>query len=226
MNRASLVAPMRILYVTGAIVVVDQVAKLLVKGFSLPFLGLYYPGVPLGSSRAILGDFLRLTYIENPGMAFGIDVGGKLFLTIFSLFASIGIFMYLYKIRDEAFPIRLSLAMILGGAIGNLIDRVFYGVIFGEGPLFYGKVVDFVDVDFFNVDILGFHISRWPVFNVADSAVSLGVLILLVFHRKFTKAGEPSVSYAADSAGSPAASGTSDALKDGPSAPGQSSFPS
>lgn len=192
---------MRILYITGAIVVVDQVTKLLVKGFS--FLGLYHPGVPLGSSRPVLGDFLRLTFIENPGMAFGIDVGGKLFLTIFSLFASIGIFIYLYKIRDEAFPIRLSLAMILGGAIGNLIDRMFYGVIFGEGPLFYGKVVDFVDIDFFNIEVLGFHISRWPVFNTADAAVSVGVLILLAFHRKFTKADEPAVSFASESLSGP-----------------------
>jgi signal peptidase II len=178
---------MRVLWVTAAIVILDQVTKLLVKGFSIPFLDFYHAGVPLGSSYAILGDFLRLTYIENPGMAFGIDIGGKLFLTLFSLVASIGIFYYLYKIRNESFIIRLSLAMILGGAIGNLIDRVFYGVFFGEGPLFYGKVVDFVDVDFFNIDVLGFHISRWPVFNVADASVSIGVLLLLIFHRRFTQ---------------------------------------
>jgi signal peptidase II len=189
---------MRILYVTGLIVVVDQVAKLLVKGVSIPLFDLYHAGLPIGSSRAILGDLVRLTFIENPGMAFGIDVGGKLFLTIFSLFASVGIFVYLYKIRDEAFIIRLSLAMILGGAIGNLIDRIFYGVFFGEGPLFYGKVVDFIDVDFFNIEVLGFHVSRWPVFNVADAAVSVGVLILLVFHRKFSKGSEPAMSFASD----------------------------
>ena len=159
---------MRILYVTGGIVVADQITKLLVKGFSVPFLGIYHAGLPLGSSTSIFGDIVRLTFIENPGMAFGIDVGGKLFLTIFSLFASVGILIYLFRIKDEPFVIRLSLAMILGGAIGNLIDRVFYGVIFGEAPLFYGKVVDFVDVDFFNVDFLGFHITRWPVFNVAE----------------------------------------------------------
>ena len=86
--------------------------------------------------------------------------------------------------------------MILGGAIGNLIDRVFYGVLFGEGSLFYGKVVDFLDVDFFNVNILGVHISRWPVFNVADASVSLGVLMLLIFHRKFTQEEHASVSMA------------------------------
>ena len=204
---------MRILYVTGGIVVADQITKLLVKGFSVPFLGIYHAGLPLGSSTSIFGDIVRLTFIENPGMAFGIDVGGKLFLTIFSLFASVGILIYLFRIKDEPFVIRLSLAMILGGAIGNLIDRVFYGVIFGEAPLFYGKVVDFVDVDFFNVDFLGFHITRWPVFNVADAAVSLGVLVLLVFHRRFSREAEPAVSLIAPSSGVP----ESDNMKNGSS---------
>ena len=177
---------MRVLYVTGIIVLLDQAAKLFIKGFDIPFLHLYHLGIPLGASYPIIGDFLRITFIENPGMAFGIDVGGKLFLTVFSIVASIGIFIYLFKIRQEALVIRLALALILGGAIGNLIDRVFYGVIFGEGSLFYGKVVDFIDVDFFNIDFLGYHINRFPVFNVADSSVSIGVVMLLLFHKRFT----------------------------------------
>jgi signal peptidase II len=180
----------RVLYLTGLIVAVDQVTKLLVKGgFTLPIIG-YLPGMEIGTSVPILGDFFKLTFIENPGMAFGIDVGGKLFLTIFSTLASAGILYYLFKIREEALVVRVSLAMILGGAIGNLIDRVFYGVIFGDGPLFYGKVVDFFDVDFFKIDVAGFHISRWPIFNVADAAVSIGVVLLLIFHRKFTTVEE------------------------------------
>lgn len=182
---------MRVLYLTGIVVLLDQVTKLLIKGFDVPILNLYHAGIALGASYPIFGDFLRLTFIENPGMAFGIDVGGKLFLTIFSIFASVGIFIYLYKIRGEALVIRLALALILGGAIGNLIDRVFYGVIFGEGALFYGKVVDFIDVDFFNVDLLGFHLNRFPVFNLADSSVSVGVVMLLMFHRRFTEAEQP-----------------------------------
>ncbi|MCI0708130.1 MAG: signal peptidase II [Ignavibacteriae bacterium] len=197
---------MRVLYVTGIIVVLDQITKLLVKGFSIPFLDFYHSGMPLGSSHAILGDFFRLTFIENPGMAFGIDFGGKLFLTLFSIVASGGILYYLYKIKEEPFVIRFSLAMILGGAVGNLIDRVFYGVFFGEGPLFYGKVVDFLDVDFFNIEVLGFHISRWPVFNIADASVSAGVIILLIFHRRFSGTEQPSVSLAAPGAVDAAAS--------------------
>ncbi|MBI4428664.1 MAG: signal peptidase II [Ignavibacteriales bacterium] len=203
---------MRVLYVTGIIVLLDQITKLLVKGFTLSFLDFYHPGMQLGASIPILGDFLRLTFIENPGMAFGIDIGGRLFLTVFSIIASVGILFYLYRIREETLAVRVPLAMILGGAIGNLIDRVFYGVIFGEGSLFYGKVVDFFDVDFFNIDFVGFHISRWPVFNVADASVSLGVLVLLMFHRKFTSVEEPRVSLAASSK-----TGSSDGMKNGSS---------
>ena len=167
------------------IVLGDQATKLFIKGFSIPALGIQVKGIPLGSSIRVVGDFARLTYIENPGMAFGIDVGGKLFFSLFSVVASVGILLYLYKMRNERLLFRFSLALILGGAIGNLIDRVFYGVLFNDGGLFYGKVVDFIDVDFFNVNILGYHLSRFPIFNVADSSVTIGVLILLIFHRSF-----------------------------------------
>jgi signal peptidase II len=175
----------RVLFVTLFVVLGDQTTKLLIKGFSIPALGLHVPGIPIGSSIPVLGDFARLTYIENPGMAFGIDVGGKLFFSLFSVIASIGILLYLYKMRNERLLFRFSLALILGGAVGNLIDRVFYGVLFNDGRLFYGKVVDFIDVDFFNVNIFGYHLSRFPIFNVADSSVTIGVLILLIFHRSF-----------------------------------------
>lgn len=181
---------MRILYVTLAVVVIDQLTKLLVKGFTLPIIDYYHAGLQLGQSIPVLGDFLRITYIENLGMAFGIDVGGRLFLIFFSFIASIGILYYLYHIRNESFLVRFPLAMILGGAIGNLIDRIFYGVFFGEAPLFYGKVVDFIDVDFFNIDFLGIHMTRWAIFNIADASVTVGIVMMLILHRKYTKVGE------------------------------------
>ena len=174
---------MRVLILSVLIVIGDQVAKLMVKGASIPALGISLSGVPYGSSRPLLGNFLRLTYIENPGMAFGIDIGGKLFFSLFSVAASIAIVAYLYHARREPLGFRLSLAMILGGALGNLIDRVFYGVIFGDAPLFYGKVVDFLDMNFFDINVLGLQLTRWPVFNIADAAVTIGVLMLLFFHR-------------------------------------------
>lgn len=174
---------MRVLILSGIIVLADQISKLFVKGVSLPSLGISLDGLPYGSSRPVLGSFLRITYIENPGMAFGIDIGGKLFFSLFSILASVAIFFYLYRAREDSLGLRISLAMILGGAIGNLIDRVFYGVLFGTSPIFYGRVVDFLDLDFFNIDILGYRLSRWPVFNVADAAVTIGVILLLFFHR-------------------------------------------
>jgi signal peptidase II len=173
----------RVLLLSVGIVLADQVTKWLVKGISMPWLGIQWSGIPLGGSRPLLGDFLRLTYVENPGMAFGIDIGGKLFFSVFSLLASIGIIYYLYRARGERFGFRLSLAMILGGAAGNLIDRVFYGVLFQNEPLFYGRVIDFLDFDFFNVSLFGYHISRWPVFNIADASVTIGVFLLLFFYR-------------------------------------------
>jgi signal peptidase II len=173
----------RVLVLSGIIVLCDQITKLMVKGISIPALGISWEGMPYGSSKPIIGDFFRLTYIENPGMAFGIDIGGKLYFSLFSIIASMAIVYYLYRARHEHVGFRIALAMILGGAVGNLIDRVFYGVIFDEAPLFYGRVVDFFDVDFFNINIWGYHLSRWPVFNIADASVTLGVVLLLFTHR-------------------------------------------
>lgn len=137
-------------------------------------------------SIEVIGDFFKITFVENPGMAFGIDVsdGSKLFLSLFSLVASIGILIYLYKLRNEKFVIRFSLALILAGAIGNLIDRTFYGMIYDYSPIFYGKVVDFFNVDFWDFTIFGRTYERWPIFNIADAAVTVGVVLLIIFHRE------------------------------------------
>jgi len=153
-----------------------------------------------GSSIPILGDFFRLTYIENPGMAFGIDMGGKLFFSLFSLVASGAILLYLYHSRTAGLGFRVALALILGGAVGNLIDRVFYGVLFGGGPLFYGKVVDFFDLEFFDVNVFGYAMSRWPVFNIADACVTIGVVLLLAFQGSSHRSGARSPLSGADAA--------------------------
>ena len=91
-------------------------------------------------------------------MAFGIQIGGKLFYTIFASIACIIILVYLFRLRPENFWARFALASILGGAIGNLIDRFVYS-----------EVVDFIDIK----------IIRWPVFNFADIAVFVGMVILI-----------------------------------------------
>ena len=177
---------MRILVVSFIIVIVDQLTKILVKGFSIPFLHIYYQGMYDGQKIPVIGNFFRITFIENPGMAFGFDPGVnyKLWISIFSLAASIGLVVYLYIIRNQKLSLRLAIAFILGGAVGNLIDRMFYGIFYGYAPLFYGRVVDFMDIDFFNLNIFGRHFERWPIFNIADSAVTIGVIILLFFYKK------------------------------------------
>ncbi len=187
---------MKVFYLTFFIVLIDQVTKLLVKGIKIPALGIEIKGMQLYDSFNVIGDFFRITYIENPGMAFGIDFGesAKLYLTLFSLIASIAITIYLIKNKNESLTLRIPLAMILGGAIGNLIDRMFYGLIYNEAPLFYGKVVDFFDFDFFNISLFGYTYDRWPIFNIADLAVSIGVISLLIFHREKKEETEKEVS--------------------------------
>ncbi len=177
---------MKVLFVSLAIVVIDQVTKLMVKGFSIPFIHLHYAGMYEGERIPIIGNFFRLTFIENPGMAFGFDPGinMKFWISIFSLVASVGLLIYLYFIRNKSLSLRLAIAFILGGAVGNLIDRMFYGVFYHYAPLFYGRVVDFLDFDFFNFNLFGRNFDRWPIFNFADAAVTIGVLILLFFYRQ------------------------------------------
>lgn len=176
---------MKVVYVSVLIVLLDQITKFLVKGGTIPFLNIKVDGMHYGQSVNVIGDFFQITFVENPGLAFGIDVSdtSKLFLSIFSLLASIGIFYYLYKSKDQRLIVRLSLAFILGGAIGNLIDRTFYGLIYGYAPIFYGKVVDFFNVDFFDFTIFGRTYERWPIFNIADASVTIGVILLIIFHK-------------------------------------------
>ncbi len=95
--------------------------------------------MPYASSIPILGDFLKLTFIENLGMAFGIHVSNKEYLTLFTVIATLGLLFYLYKIRKESFWLRMPLSLILAGAIGNLINRVFFGIMFGYAPLLKGN---------------------------------------------------------------------------------------
>ncbi len=183
---------MRIVFVSFIVVVLDQLSKIFVKGFSIPFLKIHFAGMMQGQRIPVIGDFFRLTFIENPGMAFGYDPGSqvKVWISLFSLLASIGLFIYLYYIRNQNLSLRLSIAFILGGAVGNLIDRMFYGVFYGYAPLFYGKVVDFLDFDFFNISFFGRSYDRWPIFNFADAAVSIGVIILILFYKRHNKEKE------------------------------------
>ncbi|HMQ69910.1 MAG TPA: signal peptidase II [Ignavibacteria bacterium] len=181
---------MKVLFVTLFIVISDQITKLYVKGISIPALGINFEGMPYQSSIPVFGNYFKITFIENPGMAFGLQIGGKLFLSLFTIFATVLLFFFLYKNRKESFLLRLSLAFILGGAVGNLIDRVFYGKIYDYAPYFYGRVVDFLHFDFPNFTIFGKTIYSWPIFNIADIAVSLGFILILMGYKKIFKEEE------------------------------------
>jgi len=157
------------------LVLIDQITKIYIKEtFSY------------GEIFPVIGDLVQLTYIENHGMAFGITFGwGKIFLSLISMLASGALVYYIYKIREKIpFIVGFALTLILAGAFGNGIDRCFYGVIFGTGSLFYGGVVDFILVDIPDVDFLWLNYSHFPVFNVADSCVTCGIVLLLFVYKK------------------------------------------
>ena len=177
---------MRVLYLTFGVIFVDQLSKFFIKGINIPFLNISFEGMYYGESISVIGNFFKITFIENPGMAFGFNPGSdfKLWISVFSLIASIGLIVYLYVVRNKSLSLCIALAMILGGAVGNLIDRIFYGIIYKYAPAFYGKVVDFFDFDFFNFAIFGRSYDRWPIFNIADASVTIGVIILVLFYRQ------------------------------------------
>jgi signal peptidase II len=156
----------------------------------------YFGQIPL------IGDFFKLHYTLNPGMAFGIQIGsiwGKLILTTFRIVAMFGIGYYLHSltVKNSPWGLLVSVALILGGAIGNLIDSVFYGVWFNNAPAgapmqwFHGQVIDMFFADFYEgnlpswIPIWGGSYYSTPIFNFADAAIFCGVMAILLFQNKF-----------------------------------------
>jgi signal peptidase II len=178
----------RLLIVSVLIVIADQVSKLLVKGIP----GLHLNGLLPGEKIPIIGNLFNITLVENQGIAFGISFGSefKLLLSIFTLLASIGLFIFFIIIRNKDFGLKLSIALILGGAVGNLIDRLFYGIFYGYAPVFYGKVVDFFNLNLFNIYLFKNTIGNY-VFNIADLSITAGMIGLLLVIRKKNKEKEP-----------------------------------
>ncbi len=144
--------------IVASVLVLDQVTKWLIRTRFL-----------LGESRPVLGDFFHLTYYQNTGMAFGLMQEYSAWITAFSVVA-IAVLMVLawqwQGKRTESRAVLLSLGLVIGGAIGNLIDRL---TLFG--------VVDFLD--------FGLGVYRWPAFNVADVCISVGVGLLVFFTARY-----------------------------------------
>lgn len=172
---------MRAFSIVAAVLLVDQLTKYLVV-----------QTMHLGQSIPVLDDWMRFTYTENPGMAFGITFGPPGLVTVFSLIATGLIIYYLVQVRRGYVPYVASLAFILGGALGNIIDRTFYGLIMQGGGLFQGRVVDFIHFNIWRgylpegLPLMGgSYVALFPIWNVADMAIVLGVVGIVAFQRRF-----------------------------------------
>ena len=176
------------------IIAIDQTVKLLVH---------YNMQMGIMGEIHVVGDLFKLHYTLNPGMAFGVELGsvyGKVLLTSFRLIAIVGIGWYLHQQIQKAGHIGflICMALILGGAIGNVIDSVFYGVFLNNAPYnapspwFNGQVIDMFYLDIWEgylpnwLPLMGGeYYALWPIFNIADSSIFLGVALILIFQKRF-----------------------------------------
>ena len=192
------------------ILIIDQVSKVYIK--------LNFPLTLYGQAALVDWGWFKILFVENKGMAWGAKINdfipfisertGKLMLTSFRIFAVPIIFYWLYDSikKSESKLLTLSITLILAGAIGNLIDSVFYGYLFTESylnvailspgngydSLFFGNVVDMLQFPLFDwywpswiPFIGGNHFTFFdPVFNLADTSISTGIGIMIVFYKR------------------------------------------
>ena len=183
------------------LIVLDQVVKISVK-----------TTMTLGESHNVLGSWFRWCFVENEGAAFGMSLGGeygKLILSLFRVVAIGALVWFLRHLRKQKAPtgVVVGFALILAGAIGNMVDSAFYGMIFSEStftsvatllpegggyaPFLYGKVVDMLYFPLFHwpewLPLIGGQLFFSPVFNFADSYITIAVFYLLIFQWKYFK---------------------------------------
>lgn len=177
-----------------AVIVIDQAIKLAVHAYMAP---------GLEGQIMVFQDWFKLHYTLNPGMAFGLQLGepyGKIVLTTFRFVATIGFVYYLIKLARATTPrgLLLCISLVLGGAIGNLLDSIFYGVFLHNAPMdaptpwFHGQVIDMFYLDLWEgilpdwIPVFGgTYYSFWPIFNVADAAIFCGIISILIFQNRF-----------------------------------------
>lgn len=191
--------------VMAGLLVLDQVVKIIVK-----------LNMTINQSITVFSDWFFILFIENPGAAFGTELGGdygKLALSLFRIVAVAALVWYIHKLSKKEAPrgVMIGFALILVGALGNIVDSAFYGLLFSESTPFaaatflpegggyasflHGKVVDMLYFPIVN----GTYPSwlPWvggdsftffsPIFNIADSYITIGVLYLIIFQRKYFK---------------------------------------
>jgi len=200
----------KVIIIIFVVLLIDQASKIWIK-----------TNTEMGEEISIIGNWAVLHFVENNGMAFGLSLGGdygKLALSLFRILAVIFLGYYIKELIKSkvSFGLLFSFALILAGAIGNIIDSAFYGVIFSDSPyhggvatmfpegggyagFLYGKVVDMLYFPMFEG-----HFPSWfpfwagerylffrPVFNVADMAITIGVISMILFHRSFFSSESP-----------------------------------
>lgn len=169
----------RLLVLGVLLVVVDQVIKYLVK-----------TNMSLGEQIPVIGNWFRLCFVENEGMAFGMKFGGsvgKFLLSFFRIILFGALCWWIASLdRQKKAPagVLVGLTLITAGALGNIVDCLFYGLIWDYAPFMFGKVVDMFYFPLIH-NAAGEVIFFSPVFNFADSCVTVGAFYLLIFHWKF-----------------------------------------
>ncbi|TLU85924.1 MAG: signal peptidase II [Chlorobium sp.] len=124
-------------------------------------------------SISIIQDFFSLTYAENKGIAFGLEFAPPAVLLLLTGLITAVVLVYVFRSNNRTALFLVPFALITGGGIGNMIDRITIG-----------HVVDFIYFDLYNGYIFGTYLSLWPIFNIADSAISIGACLLIIFHEK------------------------------------------
>ncbi len=172
MNRTKLIA---LLSPAAVVLILDQITKYIIRTS------------PELHNKVLIEGWLRLYYTQNPGMAMGIDWLPTIVVSSIAILAVTGILVYLLRsIETASIGYLIFMGLILGGAFGNISDRIFMGYVEGNGGILEGHVVDFI---YFSLQINDWTVFPY-IFNVADIGISVSIISLLIFSKKLLPASQ------------------------------------